>query len=97
MKKCNNCGRCVKSCPVNAWKGEPGYIVSFGGIFGNKIHKGEQIVPIIKDKETLFRVTDAAIDWFKNNAKSSERFRFTLDRVGQEGFKAEIKKAYEGK
>lgn len=95
--KCNNCGRCVKACPTNAWKGEPGYIVSFGGIFGNKIYKGEQIVPIIKDKDVLFRVTDAAIDWFAANAKSSERFRFTLQRVGEEGFREEIKKAYEGK
>ena len=95
--KCNNCGRCVKACPTNAWKGEPGYIVSFGGIFGNKIYKGEQIVPIIKDKEVLFRVTDAAIDWFAANAKSSERFRFTLQRVGEEGFRETIKKAYEGK
>ena len=59
-EKCNNCARCVKSCPTDAWVGEPGYIVSFGGLFGNKIYKGEQIVPIIRDKETLFRVTDAA-------------------------------------
>ena len=95
--KCNNCGRCVKSCPVNAWKGEPGYIVSFGGLFGNKIYTGEQIVPIIKDKETLFRVTDAAINWFGENAKASERFRFTLQRVGEEAFRNAICKAYEGK
>ena len=95
--KCNNCGRCVKSCPTSAWKGEAGYIVSFGGIFGNRIQKGETVVPIIKDKETLFRVTDAAINWFEKNAKPSERFRFTLDRVGEESFKAEIKAAYENK
>ena len=36
--KCNNCARCVKSCPTEAWKGEPGYIVSFGGTFGNKFN-----------------------------------------------------------
>lgn len=95
--KCNNCGRCVKSCPTNAWKGESGYIVSFGGLFGNKIYKGEQIVPIIKDKDTLFRVTDAAINWFGKNANSSERFRFTLQRVGEESFRKEILSAYEGK
>ena len=95
--KCNNCGRCVKSCPTSAWKGEAGYIVSFGGIFGNRIQKGETVVPIIKDKETLFRVTDAAINWFEKNAKPSERFRFTLDRVGEESFRAEIKAAYENK
>ena len=65
--KCNNCGRCVKSCPVDAWDYTPGYIVSFGGLFGNQIYKGEQIVPIIKDKETLFRVADAAIDFFDKN------------------------------
>lgn len=94
--KCNNCGRCVKSCPTNAWKGESGYIVSFGGLFGNKIHKGEQIVPIIKDKDTLFRVTDAAIKWFGANAKASERFRFTLERVGEESFRKEIQAAYTG-
>lgn len=95
--KCNYCGRCVKSCPTNAWKGESGYIVSFGGLFGNKIYKGEEIVPIIKDKETLFRVSDAAIDWFEQNAKSSERFRFTLQRVGEDGFVKVIRDAYENK
>ncbi len=94
--KCTFCGRCVKSCPTGAWKGESGYIVSFGGLFGNKIYTGEQIVPIITDKDTLFRVTDAAIDWFEKNAKPSERFRFTLQRVGEEGFRKEINKALKG-
>ncbi|MCR5606612.1 MAG: 4Fe-4S binding protein [Treponema sp.] len=96
-EKCINCGRCVKACPTGAWKGESGYLVSFGGLFGNKIYKGEQILPIIKDKETLFRVTDAAITWFEKNAKASERFRFTLKRVGEESFRKDIQKAYEGK
>ncbi|MGN0377867.1 MAG: 4Fe-4S binding protein [Suilimivivens sp.] len=95
-EKCNNCGRCVKSCPVDAWKGESGYIVSFGGLFGNKIYKGENIIPIIKDKETLFRVADAAIKFFEDNAKAGERFRFTLQRVGEEKFEQVIKEAYYG-
>ena len=30
--KCNNCGRCVKACPTEAWEGQSGYIVSFGGL-----------------------------------------------------------------
>lgn len=94
--KCIYCGRCVKACPTNAWEGESGYIVSFGGLFGNKIYKGEQLIPIVKDKETLFRVTDAAINWFEKNAKPSERFRFTLQRVGEESFRSEILKAYKG-
>lgn len=94
--KCNNCARCVKSCPTDAWKGESGYIVSFGGLFGNKIYKGESIVPIIKDKETLFRVADAAINFFEENAAAGERFRFTLQRVGEDKFKKVIKEAYDG-
>lgn len=95
-EKCNHCGRCVKSCPTDAWKGEGGYIVSFGGLFGNQIYKGENIVPIIRDKETLFRVADAAIRFFEENAKAGERFRFTLQRVGEEKFRETIREAYNG-
>lgn len=95
-EKCNHCGRCVKSCPTDAWKGESGYIVSFGGLFGNRIYKGENIVPIIRDKETLFRVADAAIRFFEENANQGERFRFTLQRVGEERFREAIKEVYNG-
>ena len=95
--KCNHCARCVKSCPTDAWVGTPGYIVSFGGTFGNKIYKAEELVPIIRDKETLFRVTDAAIEYFEENAQPSERFRATLQRLGDEGLREAVNKAYEGK
>ena len=64
---------------------------------GNKIYKGEQIVPIIRDKETLFRVTDAAISFFEKHANAGERFRLTLERVGKEEFKKEVQAAYEGR
>lgn len=94
--KCNNCGRCVKACPTDAWEGESGYIVSFGGLFGNKIYRGENLLPIIKDKETLFRVSDAAIKFFEDNAKPGERFRLTLQRVGEEEFRKVIQEAYNG-
>lgn len=94
--KCNNCGRCVKACPADAWKGESGYIVSFGGLFGNKIYKGESIIPIIRDKETLFRVADAAINFFEQHANAGERFRLTLQRVGEEEFRKVIQEAYNG-
>ncbi|MBQ7432638.1 MAG: 4Fe-4S binding protein [Lachnospiraceae bacterium] len=94
--KCNFCGRCVKSCPVDAWHGESGYIVSFGGLFGNHIYKGETLLPIIKDKETLFRVADAAIGFFEDFANPGERFRLTLQRVGEEEFRKRIQEAYNG-
>ncbi|SHO53957.1 4Fe-4S binding protein [Anaerocolumna xylanovorans] len=94
--KCNNCGRCAKSCPFHAWKSEPGYLLSFGGTFGNLIARGEQVLPIIHDKETLFRVADAALVFFDKYAKPSERFRVAIDRVGWDTFKSEIKAAYRG-
>lgn len=88
--KCNFCGRCVKSCPTDAWDYVSGYIVSFGGLFGNSIAKGEPIVPFIEDHDTLMRVCDAAIEFFAANAKPSERFRFTLERVGYDTFREVI-------
>ncbi len=94
--RCNSCGRCVKACPSESWIGVPGYIVSFGGIFGNDIHQGDQFLPIITDKETLFRVADATIAFFAANANPSERFRKTLERVGTEKFIRAIEDAYHG-
>ena len=94
--KCNYCGRCVKACPTEAWKGTPGYLVSFGGLFGNRVYKGENYLPVITSEEKLFAVTDAAIQFFDDNANPGERFRATLERVGLDEFKKVIKEAYDG-
>lgn len=94
--KCNFCGRCVFACPVDAWETTPGYIVSFAGTFGNRIVTGEPVVPFIEDHDALLRVCDAAISFFAENAKSGERFRATLDRVGNEKFREAIKEAARG-
>ena len=94
--KCNYCGRCAKACPTDAWETQTGYLVSFGGLFGNRIYKGEELLPVITSEETLFRVTDAAIQFFDDNAKPSERFRYTIERVGIDKFKEAIKEAYNG-
>ena len=94
--KCNYCGRCVKACPTDAWDAKSGYLVSFGGLFGNRIHKGAEILPVIESEEDLFRVTDAAIQFFDDNANPSERFRFTIERVGEDKFIEKMKEAYHG-
>lgn len=93
--KCNYCGRCAFGCPTDAYETTPGYLVSFGGLFGNSIAKGELIVPFIEDKDTLFRVCDAALNFFKNNANPSERFKFTIERVGREKLNEAVWEAYE--
>jgi dissimilatory sulfite reductase (desulfoviridin) alpha/beta subunit len=94
--RCNHCGRCVKSCPFEAWQGEPGYILSFGGTFGNSIAQGKQVLPIIRDKETLFRVADAALVFFEKHGNPGERFRVSIERIGWDIFKAEMEAAYDG-
>lgn len=91
---CNHCGRCVKACPFNAWKGRGGYILSFGGLFGNRIACGQSPLPIIRDKKTLFRIADAALDFFQTHGKPGERFLFTIERIGWEKFKSTIDAAY---
>ena len=40
-------------------------------------------------------MTDAAITFFEKHANGGERFRLTLQRVGEEEFKKEIQAAYE--
>lgn len=94
--KCNYCGRCVKSCPTDAWDAEGAYEVSFGGTFGNHIEAGYTPLPLIRSEEQLFRVTDAAIQFFEDNADAGERFKFTLDRVGRDKLEEVLKEAYDG-
>lgn len=93
---CIGCGVCVKACPTDAWDTVHGYIVSFGGLFGNSINKGETIIPFVEDKEKLLKICDAAVNFFEENAKPSERFKFTIDRVGREKFEEKILEAYNG-
>ena len=95
-EKCNNCGRCVKACPTDAWKATPAFEVSFGGLFGNRVYKGEKYLPLVTSEEQLFRITDAAIQFFDDNANPGERFRMTLERVGLDKFEEKIKEAYNG-
>ena len=87
---CSRCGRCVKTCPFDAWKGESGYILSFGGIFGYLISTGKQFPTVIRDKETLFRMTDSALNYFERHGKPGERFRSTIERTGWDKLKGEI-------
>lgn len=79
---CNYCGRCVKICPTDAWQGQSGFIVSFGGLFGNRISVGKQILPIIFSTELLHQVIEATLIFFDKHGQQGERFANTLDRVG---------------
>jgi dissimilatory sulfite reductase (desulfoviridin) alpha/beta subunit len=89
-KNCTCCGRCVKSCPSDAWKGKAGYLLSFGGMFGNDICRGLRLLPLLFDKEQVFRAADAALRFFKTYGKPGERMARTLAREGSETLKKEL-------
>ena len=91
--KCNFCGKCALSCPTDAYDRFPGYVVSFGGTFGNSISKGQPVVPFIEDHDKLLKVCDAAITFFNDYANPGERFAFTIERVGREKFEETIREA----
>ena len=91
--KCNHCGRCVKSCPTDSWKGFPGYILSFGGLFGNRVAVGRNLTPIVTDLEALYRCSDAALDFFAAHASPGERFRPAIERAGWEALSKQVNDA----
>ena len=88
--KCVYCGKCLKSCPTDAWQGESGFVISFGGLYGNRIAVGKNFLPIIFDSDKLFAIVEVALQFFKDNAKAGERFRNMLDRVGWEKFIVQV-------
>ncbi len=52
--------------------------------------KGENYLPVVTSEEQLFRITDAAIQFFDDNANPGERFRMTLERVGLDKFEEKL-------
>jgi dissimilatory sulfite reductase (desulfoviridin) alpha/beta subunit len=89
-QSCVYCGKCVKSCPSGAWEGKGGYLLSFGGMFGNEIKEGLRLLPILFDKNQVFAAADTAIKFYQENGKPSERFGKTLTRTGVEGLKKKL-------
>ncbi|WP_024834423.1 4Fe-4S binding protein [Ruminiclostridium josui] len=91
--KCIYCGKCVKGCPMDSWQGKRGYIIYFGGTFGNNLVFGEELLPLITEKYRLLAIVDAAIEFFKEHGNTGERFRLTIDRVGKEKLKEKLNEA----
>lgn len=92
---CNYCGRCAKSCPTDAYLEHPGYLLTWGGTFGNHFHFGEEIVPFVEDHDKLIKLCDTTIDFFAENGQPGDRLNFAIERYGREKFNALIKEAYE--
>jgi anaerobic sulfite reductase subunit C len=81
-QKCNFCGKCITPCPGEAWQGERGFIVYFGGFFGKRIATGKRLLPILFSEEELDKAVAAGLEFFRQHGKPGERFKDTLDRIG---------------
>lgn len=92
---CIYCGRCVKSCPEEARQGKSGYLLYFGGMFGKDFHFGRPLLPILFEEETVLRVADATIAFYKENGQPSERFAKMLDRIGIEKLREKLREVIE--
>jgi dissimilatory sulfite reductase (desulfoviridin) alpha/beta subunit len=90
---CVYCDKCVKSCPASAWEGRGGYILSFGGMFGNEIKEGLRLIPIVFDTDTVFKAADAAVQFFKTHGKAGERMGKTIARAGEAVLKSSLEEA----
>ncbi len=84
-EKCNYCGRCAKSCPVDAWYVNEAFIVS---LWRNvwKSHQQGTGIPSADPplKNSFSEWTDAAIQFFDDYANPGERFKFNHRPVGAE-------------
>jgi dissimilatory sulfite reductase (desulfoviridin) alpha/beta subunit len=92
-KDCVYCGKCVKGCPADAWKGKNGYLLSFGGMFGNEIKEGLRFLPLIFEKERVFKAADAVIAFYRSYGRPGERLGRTISRLGVESLQKELERA----
>jgi len=88
--KCIYCGKCVKVCPTSAWEGKNGFILSFGGTFGNRLSFGKQLLPILFEKNQVHKIVEVTLEFFNSHGKAGERFGVTLDRVGWDLFEKKL-------
>lgn len=84
--RCLNCGRCIKSCPHHSLEGESGFVLFFGGLYGNRIAIGKQLLPVIHSTEEVFDVIEKTLQFFALHGKKGERFCTLLDRMGWASF-----------
>ena len=88
---CNNCGRCVGTCPFDVIPdGVPGYKVCIGGRWGKKVNQGRALNKVFTSEEEVLNVVEKAILFFREQGITGERFADTIERLGFEYVEKEI-------
>ena len=80
---CNNCGRCIGTCPFGAFEGyTDGYRICIGGRWGKKTAKAQYLSKIFTDKDEVINTIEKAILLFREKGEPGERFSDTIARIG---------------
>ena len=88
---CNNCGRCIQSCPFKAMPdGLSGYRVYIGGRWGKKFAHGKPLDPVFTSEEEVMQIIEKAILLFREQGKTGERFSDTIERLGFENVQQQL-------
>ena len=87
------CGRCVKVCKAKALEGKSGYVLYFGGLFGNRIAIGKQLFPILLTKSKVHKAIAVTLNFYEYHSKVKERLCTTLDRIGWDLLKNKLHEA----
>ena len=88
---CNNCGRCIQSCPFKAMPdGLSGYRVYIGGRWGKKFAHGRPLEPVFTSEEEVMQIIEKAILLFREQGKTGERFSDTIERLGFENVQQQL-------
>jgi len=84
MTVCNACGTCVEVCPFGAVHAKAeGFRIYIGGMWGKAGRVGAPINRLFTYDE-VFKITERALNLFKEHANPGERFAKMTDRIGQE-------------
>ena len=88
---CNNCGRCINTCPFKAMPdGQYGYRVYIGGRWGKKYAHGRPLDPVFTSEEEVMQIIEKAILLFREQGETGERFSDTIERLGFENVQAQL-------
>ncbi len=88
---CNNCGRCIQSCPFKAMPdGQYGYRVYIGGRWGKKFAHGRPLETVFTSEEQVLQIVEKAILLFREQGETGERFSDTIERLGFENVQQQL-------
>ena len=88
---CNNCGRCISTCPFQAMPdGQYGYRVYIGGRWGKKFAHGRPLDPVFTSEEEVMQIVEKAILLFREQGQTGERFSDTIERLGFENVQKQL-------